>query len=86
MIKNENYWNKRPYIDRIDVKIYEDNSDIINAFQTKQVDVLETNVVFARTYANATDVVLYRYLTQNYEFLAINHTNSYLVMCALEKH
>lgn len=78
LIKNENYWNKRPYIDRIDVKIYEDNSDIINAFQTKQVDVLETNVVFARTYANATDVVLYRYLTQNYEFLAINHTNPIL--------
>lgn len=72
---NDSYWDDKPYIDEIQVKVYGKSTDIINAFQAREIDILDTSVIFADTYASSDDVVLYRYLTQDYEFLAINHTN-----------
>lgn len=77
LVKNDNYWDEEPYIGKIEIKVYNNSAEAINAFQIRQIDVLDTNVVFAETYAQD-DVNLYRYLTQNYEFLAINHQNPIL--------
>lgn len=77
LVRNENYWDQKPYMERIEVKLYKDSTEVINAFQMREIDVLNTNVVFAKTYAQD-GINLYKYLTQNYEFLAINHKNPIL--------
>lgn len=75
LTRNDHYWNEKPYIDKIEVKIYEDSSHIVEAFRSREVDVLDTSVVFADTYVDDDDAILHRYLTSVYEFLAINHRN-----------
>lgn len=73
--RNDSYWNEKPYIDKIEVKVYEDSSHKVEAFRDREIDVLDTSVVFADTYVDDDEAILHRYLTSVYEFLAINHKN-----------
>lgn len=72
LVRNTQWWGNEPYIDFIVAKIYRDNEEEREAFQNKEVDLLDTHVLFAENYAVGEDTRLYRYLTQSYDFIGIN--------------
>lgn len=72
LVRNPEWWGKEPYIDSIIVKIYKDNEEERRAFENGELDLLDTHVLFAENYAMKQDTRLYRYLTQNYDFIAVN--------------
>ena len=72
LVRNPQWWGEEPYIDSIIAKIYQDNEEERRAFENGEVDLLDTHVLFAEKYATKRDTRLYRYLTQNYDFIGIN--------------
>ncbi|NMA95756.1 MAG: peptide ABC transporter substrate-binding protein [Clostridiales bacterium] len=75
LVRDNSYWGDKPYIDRIRVKVYDDASHIMKAFNKGEIDVFDTNVVFVDSYIEHSKAKRTRYLTSTYEFLAINHNN-----------
>jgi len=72
LVRNTGWWGNEPYIDSIIAKIYENNEEERLAFQKGEVDLVDTHVLFAEHYAVGEGIQLYRYLTQNYDFIGIN--------------
>jgi len=79
LVRNTQWWGNEPYIDFIVAKIYRDNEEEREAFQNKEVDLLDTHVLFAENYAMGEDTRLYRYLTQSYDFIGINFRKNTLL-------
>jgi peptide/nickel transport system substrate-binding protein len=73
LVRNNSWWKGTPYIDSITAKVYETNEDARNAFANGEVDLVDTMVVHANTYLVKNSSTHYKYLTQNYEFLAFNN-------------
>ena len=75
LVRNESWWNGTPYIDSILAKVYATNEEARNAFHNGEIDLVDTMVVYANTYSDLNKITHYKYLTQNYEFLALNSDN-----------
>lgn len=77
LVRNDSWWaEKEPYIDAILAKVYTTNEEARNAFNNGEIDIVDTMVVYANTYSDFDNTTQYKYLTQNYEFLALNNSNS----------
>ena len=86
--RNEDWWypdtlddnkddNKKEfmYIDQINIKLYNSPEDAINAFQTCDIDAACVNVDDFNKYDGRTDLVIKKYLSRDFEFLAFNLYN-----------
>ncbi|HHV98569.1 MAG TPA: peptide ABC transporter substrate-binding protein [Clostridiaceae bacterium] len=91
---NENWWNalsrgedslKLPYIENINVKIYQGVEDALNAFNTKDVDVAFIDFADLERYKGSVHTSLKTYPSRNFEFIALNFNNKILSDGAVRK-
>lgn len=61
-----------PYVEEIDIMLYKKSKDTLNAFQTKDVDVTFIESRDFGKYDGRNDLVLKKYTSNNYDFLAMN--------------
>lgn len=78
LVPNSSWWKGRPYIDRITAKVFATNEEARNAFNQGEVDLVDTMVVHANAGLSKKNSTHYKYLTQNYEYLAFNNEHSLL--------
>ncbi|ABN52144.1 MAG TPA: peptide ABC transporter substrate-binding protein [Hungateiclostridium thermocellum] len=84
---NENWWNKDdgiengidlPYIQEVNIKIYGKNQSVMNAFQSQQVDVITLDRTNWTGYSGRSDIILKKYVSNEFEFVAFNLSNKIL--------
>ncbi|MCX7746813.1 MAG: peptide ABC transporter substrate-binding protein [Clostridia bacterium] len=79
-IVNDNWWrkisekdyNELPYIAEVEVKIYDNIKEMASAFQERDIDAAFLETGGAGRYGDRADVILKRYVSNQYEFLAFN--------------
>lgn len=76
--KNVDYWNGKPYIDKIIGKVLEDEEAILSAFESGQLNVATTIGVDWDKYKQNSRIKIYEYISPNYEFLGFNFQNDLL--------
>jgi peptide/nickel transport system substrate-binding protein len=69
---NEDYWNGKPYIDKIAGRVLNDDDLSLISFESGQVDVTTSQGVDWEKYAQNKNVRIYEYASQQYEFLGFN--------------
>lgn len=78
---NDEWWNAGasgdgslglPYISAVDIKIYENSRDSINAFQTREVDVAYIDADYTGKYIGRSDLLIKKYPGRNYDFISFN--------------
>lgn len=74
--KNESYYDKKPYIDEIAIKIFQDSNSMKEAFKDKQVDMISIEPSDWGIFQNQPDVSLLHYPSRYFEFMALNLNNS----------
>lgn len=62
----------KPYISKVEIKIFSNSNLAKNAFLTKEIDVIPADYNEFRKYIGRTDITLKRYTGKNYEFLSLN--------------
>jgi len=72
LVANENYRNKRPYIDKIIGKILEDEELALTAFETGQVDLAMSVGFDWEKFDQNNNVKIVEFISQGYEFLGFN--------------
>ena len=81
---NQNWWNskgneanklKQPYLDEINIKVYEKPDDGLNAFQTRDVDVAFIDSTDYDKYKIRSDLTIKDYPGKDFEFIALNLQN-----------
>lgn len=84
---NEKWWNREnkdengldfPYVEEIDIKIFSKDSSVINAFQSKQIDVIATDRTGWIGYSGRSDITLKKHVSNKFEFVAFNLSNKIL--------
>ncbi len=87
LIVNENWWKAGPaskdkqalpYIGEIDVALYKNGKDALNAFQARDIDVTFIGAEDFGRYNGRTDVLLKKYTDRSYDFISINLSNPVL--------
>lgn len=76
--KNVDYWNGKPYIDKIIGNVLEDEEAILSAFESGQLNVATTIGVDWDKYKQNSRIKIYEYISPNYEFLGFNFQNDLL--------
>jgi peptide/nickel transport system substrate-binding protein len=83
LVANDKWWNsdnpdKRypnlPYLAEIDVKIFNNTKDAINAFQTGDIDVTSVAIGESGKYQGRSDLILKRFIGSKFDFIAFNNT------------
>lgn len=78
---NENWWNSKnheedtpdlPYIQDVEVRIYENVKDSISSFQTRDIDATVVMQGESSNYNGRTDMAVRKYAGNNYDFIAFN--------------
>jgi len=84
---NKDWWNKEgdgtqtleaPYIEEIEVKVYEKAGDIEAAFSAKDVDIINIDGIEYDKYSGRYDLSLKEFPGRNFEFIALNVNNPVL--------
>lgn len=74
LVRNDDWWgSEKPYIDAIVANIYRDNEESLEAFKNEEVDLVDTHVIYADFYGMSRQGQTFRYLTQNFVYIGINH-------------
>lgn len=68
----------KPYIKKIKVIFINDSDAFSTAFQTRELDVLNTLSYDWEKYSELNNVNTYKYTSMNYDFIGINHNNPVL--------
>jgi peptide/nickel transport system substrate-binding protein len=70
-------WNgtEKPYIEKIKVTFINDTEAFSTAFQSKELDLLNTTSYDWEKYSEMKDVNAYKYATMNYDFVGLNFNN-----------
>ncbi len=83
---NTEWWNENtPYIDTIIVKILPDAETVIHSFDAKEVDVVPTKEIDWDKYNAKKNIEIKEFMTNQYEFIAINFRNKVLQDLAVRK-
>lgn len=75
---NDDWWKKGdskltiPYIQSVEVKIFQNTGNATNAFQSRDVDIVTADYTEFKKYIGRTDISLKRYPGKNYEYLSMN--------------
>ena len=75
LVRNEDWWNGKPYIDSILARVCQTNEEARAALGKGETDLVDTMAVYANNYSDLDKITGYKYLTENYEFLALNCNN-----------
>ena len=75
LVRNDAWWNGKPYIDSILAKVYQTNEEARVALGKGETDLVDTMAVYANNYSDLDKITGYKYLTENFEFLALNSDN-----------
>jgi peptide/nickel transport system substrate-binding protein len=87
LILNEKWWKIAqsqnqdqavPYISELDVVLYKNSKDALNAFQTNDIDVTFIDSGDFSKYQGRNDIALKKYPSNKYDFISINHSNPVL--------
>jgi len=91
---NEKWWKgieqgekgeNLPYISRINIKIFERNSSVGDAFQSNKVDIVHMSRSAWIRYNGRMDIALKRYPSNEFEFIAFNLSNNILKEVEIRK-
>jgi len=66
---------EKPYIEKIKVTFINDTDAFSTAFQSKELDILNTTSYDWEKYSEMKDVNAYKYATMNYDFIGLNYKN-----------
>lgn len=78
LVSNENWWKAKligeslPLIDEININIYNNGNEQLNAFQTRDVDVVSLGPEECSRYSGRTDLTIKKFTGRNYEFVDFN--------------
>ncbi|WP_425449569.1 ABC transporter substrate-binding protein [Dethiothermospora halolimnae] len=75
LVANENWWGKKPYINKVTGKILDSSNLAITSFEAGQIDLTTTIGSDWEKYAQNEKVKIYEFPSTNYEFLAFNFKN-----------
>lgn len=71
---NEDWWDKRPYIDRIVFTERDNNTTALASYEAGQLNIVPTDIITAGKYRVEGATNVYDVMTQNLEALLFNHT------------
>lgn len=63
------------FLSEIDVNVYKDSEDAVNAFQTGDVEAVSINTADFIKYKGRTDLIIKKFISRDFEFLAMNLYN-----------
>lgn len=72
LVANENYREKRPYIDKILGKVFDNEEDILRAFEIGEVNMATTIGVDWEKYNQNDGIDSLEFISSNYEFIGFN--------------
>lgn len=84
LLANDNWWQLKTegnnkddmmYLDEIDVNVYRNTEDALTAFQTGDVEALCINASDFSKYNGRTDLIIKKFVSREFEFLAMNLYN-----------
>lgn len=83
---NTAWWGENvPYIEDIIVKLVPDNNTALYALEAKEIDLVPTNVVDWEKYSGKGNIKIKEFITNYYEFIAVNFNNKVLSDKAVRK-
>ena len=65
----------RMYLSEVDINVYKNPDDALNAFQSGDADVVSINASDFNKYNGRTDLILKKFTSRDFEFLAVNLYN-----------
>lgn len=83
--QNKSWWGGELYISSIVGVQYDTNNEAREAFQHGEVDLMDTSIIYASTRLSRSGSGHYKYLTPNFEFLAINRNTTLLRDTTIKK-
>ena len=78
LIRNDNYWGKKPYIEGINAVIVPDVEAQLSIFENGDIDLAQPTSIDWAKYIEKNNVNVYEYVSHNYEFLGFNFKNTIL--------
>jgi len=87
LVANDKWWNSKniendlpdfPYIDEIEIRIYDSVKDEMSAFQSGDVDMTFIESTDYNKYYERSDLIIKKYTGRNFEFLSFNTAKSVL--------
>lgn len=72
LVANEDFRGSRPYIDKIVGKVFDSQEDILQAFETREVNMATTIGVDWDKYTQEDTIRSVEFISSNYEFLGFN--------------
>jgi len=78
LIRNDNYWSDKPYIDKISVLIIPDKEAQLSLFENGDIDFVNPKVIDWGKYADEKSTKSAEFVTPNYEFIGINFRKNIL--------
>lgn len=73
--RNEFYYNKKPYIKEVNIKIFPDKETAKEAFMSSSIDVIEIEQEDYDKFSEVKDSYMLQYPSRYFEFIALNLTN-----------
>lgn len=76
---NELWWGKeKPYISKLKIVFINDIEAFATAFESRQIDILHAASYDWEKYKELRDVDTFKYTSNSFEFISVNHQNSLL--------
>lgn len=84
LLANDKWWKLKAgtnkaddimYLSEIDVNVYNSSEDAVSAFQTGDIDAVSINSADFNKYNGRTDLIIKKFTSRDFEFLAINLYN-----------
>lgn len=72
LVINDQYWGKKPYIEKIIGKMVPDKEAALTSVEGDEISVVEATNLDWEKYSENKSLRIYEYITQQYEFLAFN--------------
>lgn len=85
LVRNEQYWNQKPYIESIEVVIVPDREAQISLFDNGDIDFAQPLSIDWGRFADNKNIEVYEYVSNNLEFLGFNFKNKLLQENAVRK-
>ncbi|GLI50448.1 MULTISPECIES: ABC transporter substrate-binding protein [Tepidanaerobacter] len=73
--RNESYYDKKPYIKEVNIKIFPDKETAKEAFMSSSIDVIEIGQEDYDKFSEVKDSYMLQYPSRYFEFVALNLTN-----------
>ncbi len=85
--KNNSYWNteRNSVLEKININIYSSMGEVYNAFKNGNIDIINTNITNVNQYIGTIGFSSEQYKGREYDFLALNNTNTSLSSSAVRK-